>query len=249
MTANTERFAIIAGSGFATFGQDAATTDVSTRFGAPSSPVYTLDFEDQSVLVLARHGPRHTLAPHIVNYRANLVALQMLGASHVIALNTVGVVRSDVHPGQLAVPDQLIDYTWGRDHSIFSEPCATLAHVELTEPLSAGLRGRLLAAASDADVPCFDGGTYGVTQGPRLETKAEVDRLERDGVDFVGMTLMPEAGIARELGLHYACLSMVVNRAAGRGSQGIHDDIEETTMTTKMQVMRVLKAFFTEQRH
>lgn len=249
MNTQRERFAIIAGSGMATFGSDAPGRHVTTRFGAPSGPVHELNFEGHSVLTLARHGPGHTLPPHAVNYRANLVALQMLGATRVIALNTVGVIDGNGELGQLAVPDQLIDYTWGRDHSIHDGHCATLQHVELTEPFTQSLRQALLDAAAAAAVPCDDGGTYGVTQGPRLETRAEVDRLERDGVTLVGMTAMPEAGIARELGLDYACLSMLVNFAAGRGSQGIHDDIEATTMSAKMQAMHVLKAFFAERGH
>ncbi len=244
MTASKQQFAIIGGSGFATFGGDAPGESVTTRFGAPSSAIKQLSFAEDNVYVIARHGEAHDIPPHAINYRANLLALEELGVESVIALNTVGCIGRQFSPGQLAVPDQLIDYTWGRVHSIYYEPCATLEHADLTEPFSPALRAALLAAAESADAHCHDGGVYGVTQGPRLETAAEVNRLERDGVEIVGMTAMPEAAIARELGMDYACLSLIVNYAAGRGEKSIHEDIDDSTMTAKMQAMRVLKAFF-----
>ena len=241
------KFAVIAGTAFTDFGGDAAASRVTTRFGPPSSPIRRLDYGRLKVLYLARHGECHDLAPHRINYRANLLALSMLGATKVIAINTVGIIGDRLQPGALAVPDQLIDYTWGRAHTIFDEPVAGLDHIEFTEPFSSTLRLGLLAAARAADVQCHDGGVYGVTQGPRLETAAEVDRYERDGVDYLGMTAMPEAALARELGLGYACLSLVVNRAAGRGSGPIHADIEASSLTAKMQAMKVLKQFFSQQ--
>ena len=158
-------------------------------------------------------------------------------------MNTVGVITSNIHPGQVVVPDQLIDYTWGRDHSIY-EGVEKLEHIDLTNPFSEHLRQEVLKAARHSDVSVHNGGVYAVTQGPRLETAAEVDRLERDGVDYVGMTAMPEAALARELGMDYACLSLVVNYAAGRGEKSIHADIEASTITAKMQAMKVLRVFF-----
>jgi len=244
MAGEQVQFAIIAGSGFAALGGDAPARELVTRFGMPSSPLRQLEFGAHRVFVLARHGEAHDIAPHRINYRANLAALAMAGTESVIALNTVGVIRARAAPGQLAVPDQLIDHTWGRDHSIFDGESATLQHIDFTSPFSENLRGALLAAAARAGIDCHDGGVYAVTQGPRLETRAEVDRHERDGADYLGMTLMPEAAIARELGLQYACLSLIVNFAAGRGEKAIHEDIEASTLSARMQAMRVLKAFF-----
>jgi purine nucleoside phosphorylase len=142
------------------------------------------------------------------------------------------------------VPRQLIDYTYGRDHSIHEGKSANLRHVDFTEPFCPVLRTALLGAARHAGVDCHDGGVYAVTQGPRLETAAEIDRLERDGADFVGMTLMPEAGLARELGMRYACLSLIVNDGAGRGEKGIYDDIEASMRTATDRAQSVLRALF-----
>lgn len=235
------RLAIIAGSGFGEFAGDAPKTAVLTRYGEPSAPVRTVSVGGRPVRVLLRHGDRHEFPPHAINYRANLAALSRLGVEQVIGLNTVGVIPARPQPGNLAVPDQLIDYSWGRVHSFHAEPCANFAHVDFSAPFADDLRRRLLAAAAAAGLPCHDGGVYGVTQGPRLETAAEVDRYERDGVHFLGMTGMPEAALATELGIGYAMLCLVVNRAAGRGSQAIHADIEENTMTARQGALRVLE--------
>ena len=238
------KFAIIVGSGFDTFADNGEVRVLSTRFGAPSAAIRHRNFAGTGVFVLPRHGDDHTLPPHVVNYRANLLGLKEIGTDAVIALNTVGIVSDKRELGQLAVPDQIIDYTWGRAHSIYDEAIADFAHIEFTEPFSQSVRQALLAAAVVAGVDCFDGGVYAATQGPRLETAAEVDRLERDGADYVGMTAMPEASIARELGIDYACLSLVVNRAAGRGDLPIHDDVESSTLSARKQAMQVLKQFF-----
>ncbi len=238
------RFAIIVGSGFDAFAGEGEGDMLSTRFGAPSAPVRRVDFAGRTVHVLPRHGDGHSLPPHVINYRANMVALKELGVDAVIALNTVGVVSDVRKSGELAVPDQIIDYTWGRAHSIHDEDRAGFEHIEFTEPFSASVREPLLAAARAAGVDCYDGGVYAATQGPRLETAAEVDRLERDGADFVGMTGMPEASLARELDIDYACLSLIVNRAAGRGQKPIHEDVESSTLSARQQAMQVLNEFF-----
>ncbi len=247
MTMTGRQFAIIGGSGFGDFGADADGRTLVTRYGVPSAPLRRLNYDQHHVWALARHGEAHDIAPHRINYRANLAALAMVGVDSVIALNTVGVIRRQLYPGQLAVPDQVIDYTWGRDHSIHDGSSATLDHIDFTRPFSEPLRAELLASAARIDVDCHDGGVYGVTQGPRLETAAEVDRFDRDGVDFLGMTAMPEAALAREFGMQYACLSLIVNFAAGRGEKAIHEDIDASTLTATMQSMRVLKDFFTTQ--
>lgn len=243
MSKTQQNFAIIAGSGFREFAGETEGEWSETPFGRPSGPVRTLRYDDHSVFFLPRHGDDLTIPPHAINYRANLKALNQLGVDAVVALNTVGVIAPHLHPGQVVAPDQLIDYTSGRAHSIY-DGGTDIDHVDFTNPFSGALRTALLDAARRADVPVHDGGVYGVTQGPRLETAAEVDRLERDGVEIVGMTAMPEAVLARELGMRYACLSLIVNYAAGRGDKPIHDELEASTVTSKMQAMKVLREFF-----
>jgi 5'-methylthioinosine phosphorylase len=238
----SRQYAIIVGSGFDEF--DGEPCRVTTRFGPPSAPVRVVSFDRARVFVLPRHGDGHTLPPHAVNYRANLAALQELGSEAIISLNTVGVITSIRDPGEIAVPSQIIDYTWGRQHTIHDGEADDFEHIDFTSPFSTELRERLLGVAKADGIDCYDGGVYAATQGPRLETAAEVDRLERDGADFIGMTAMPEAALARELGLEYACLSLVVNTAAGRGEMPIHADIEASTAAARSLAMRLLDRFF-----
>lgn len=190
-----------------------------TRFGRPSGPVRVGQLGGHRVAFLARHGEGHSVPPHRINYRANLAALQAVGARRVLALNTVGGISERFGPRVLACPDQLIDYTWGRVSTICEEPGGEVLHIDFGEPYTTSLRHDLLAAAATAGVPLVDGGCYGATQGPRLETRAEIARMRRDGCDLVGMTGMPEAGLAREMELEYACLAIVANWAAGAGPQ------------------------------
>lgn len=213
--------AVIGGTGVYAFpglGR-ARRVEASTRWGAPSSAIVTGEVDGQRVAFLARHGEGHTIAPHRINYRANLAALHELGARRVIGVNAVGGIRDDMGPRVLAVPDQLIDYTHGRASSFCDADGEPVLHVEFGEPYSPTLRRGLLAAARHAGVPVVDGGCYGATQGPRLETRAEIARMRRDGCDLVGMTGMPEAALARELGIDYACLAVVANWAAGCGPE------------------------------
>ncbi|MDH3620734.1 MAG: S-methyl-5'-thioinosine phosphorylase, partial [Gammaproteobacteria bacterium] len=237
-------YGLIVGSGWEDLTQGDTGTEVETAYGTPSAPVHRLRFGQHNVLSLARHGEGHTIPPHKINYRANILALRKLGADAIIALNTVGVLTSVRDSGQVAVPDQLLDYTWGREHTIYDGGRGDVGHIDFTEPFSADLRAGLLAAAQRAGVDCHDGGVYATTQGPRLETAAEVDRLERDGADYVGMTAMPEAAIAREVDVAYACLALVVNRAAGRGNVPIHDDVEASTLAARTATMSILENFF-----
>jgi 5'-methylthioinosine phosphorylase len=204
--------------------RDVQAHDVDTRFGAPSGPVRVGLLGGQRVAFLARHGEGHSVPPHKINYRANLQALKDLGATRVLALNTVGGITDACGPRVLACPDQLIDYTWGRISTICEEPGTEVLHVDFGDPYTHLLRQQILAAARATGVSLVDGGCYGATQGPRLETRAEIRRLRRDGCDLVGMTGMPEAGLAREMGLEYACLAIVANWAAGCGTD------EEITM-------------------
>ena len=242
--ANEEKqYAIIAGSGLQEMSGDSAGQKVTTAYGEPSSPIRQLTFGDQSVFLLSRHGDEHFLPPHGINYRANIRALQQLGVDCIVALNTIGVITAGLHPGELAVPDQITDYTYGRDHSIY-DGSIRLDHIEFTEPLTEHLRHALLAAGASAGVTVHDGGVYAATQGPRLETAAEVDKLERDGADYVGMTAMPEASLAMEMGMEYACLSLIVNYAAGRSETSIHADLEASTMAARTKAKAILAEFF-----
>src|SRR5690606_22825519 len=212
--------AVIGGTGLYALAelQDAQAHQPDTPYGAPSGPVRVGTLGGHRVAFLARHGEGHSVPPHRINYRANLAALQALGATRVLALNTVGGITDRFGPRVLACPDQLIDYTWGRVSTLCEEPGGEGLHVDFGDPYTPALRAQVLAAAAEAGVAMVDGGCYGATQGPRLETKAEIARMRRDGCDLVGMTGMPEAGLARELGLEYACLAIVANWAAGAGS-------------------------------
>ncbi|THF55868.1 S-methyl-5'-thioinosine phosphorylase [Pseudothauera rhizosphaerae] len=191
---------------------------VRTPYGEPSGALTFGELSCTPVVFLARHGYGHTIPPHQVNYRANLWALKQVKASAVVSVASVGGIRTDFAPGTLVIPHQIIDYTWGRKSTFFEGAEESVRHIDFTEPYDAKLRQRLLAAAAAAGEHVFDGGVYAATQGPRLETAAEINRLERDGADLVGMTGMPEAALARELELPYAALSVVANYAAGRSA-------------------------------
>lgn len=223
---NDIALAVIGGTGIYKLAQlaDVEAREVDTRFGKPSGPVRIGTLGKARVAFLARHGEGHSVPPHKVNYRANLQALKDLGVQRVLALNTVGGITDDFGPRVLACPDQLIDYTWGRVGTICEEEGSEVLHVDFGDPYTPSLRRKIVETASVIGVTLVDGGCYGATQGPRLETKAEIARMRRDGCDLVGMTGMPEAGIARELGLDYACLAIVANWAAGCGTA------EEITM-------------------
>lgn len=239
-----ECVALIIGSGFDGFADTEGGTRASTRFGLPSAPIRRGRAGSRTLLTIARHGDEHTIPPHAINYRANLVALLEAGATAVIAINTVGVVSNVREPGEIAVPDQILDYTFGRAHTIYDGDDGAVEHIDFTHPFCSSLRTGLLVAAVAAGIDCFDGGVYAATQGPRLESAAEVDRLEGDGADYVGMTAMPEAALAAELGLKYACLALIVNRAAGRGDRPIHDDVESSTLAARTQAKSLLHTFF-----
>jgi 5'-methylthioinosine phosphorylase len=211
--------AIIGGSGLTKLGNLEVTQRkvARTPYGEPSGPLTVGRIRDCDVIFLARHGYGHTIAPHEVNYRANLWALKDAGVDRVVSVASVGSIRKDHKPGSLVIPDQIIDYTWGRRSTFFEGAGSPVNHIDFTEPFSPPLRKVLLKAAADCKEKVFDGGVYAATQGPRLETAAEINRLERDGVDLVGMTGMPEAVLAREISLEYATIAAVANYAAGRG--------------------------------
>ena len=188
-----------------------------TPYGEPSGALTFGRIGACEVIFLARHGYGHTIPPHEVNYRANLWALREAGADTIVSVASVGGIRNDIWPGTLVLPHQVIDYTWGRAATFFEGPGQPVNHIDFTEPYSRALREALLGAANAVGERIMDGGVYAATQGPRLETAAEINRLERDGADIVGMTGMPEASLAREIGLAYAAIAVVANYAAGRG--------------------------------
>jgi 5'-methylthioinosine phosphorylase len=239
--------AIIGGSGLSKLGNMEVTQRkvVRTPYGEPSGALTFGRIAKCDVVFLARHGYGHTIPPHQVNYRANLWALKESGAAEVVSVASVGGIRKDMGPGVLVLPDQIIDYTWGRPSTYFEGSGAPVNHIDFTEPYSPALRKRLLAAAKAAKEAVVDGGVYGATQGPRLETAAEINRLERDGADVVGMTGMPEASLAREIGLEYAAINLVANFAAGRG-ESEHaiplDRIEAVLAESMGRVRRVIEA-------
>jgi 5'-deoxy-5'-methylthioadenosine phosphorylase len=188
---------------------------VVTPYGPPSAPLIHGRLGHRPIVFLARHGQGHVAAPHDINYRANLWALREAGVDAIVAVAAVGTIVEPPGPGGLCIPDQLIDYTHGRAATFFEGPDAPVEHVDFSEPYTPALRHRLIEAASAAGIEVVDGGCYGATQGPRLETSAEIRRLARDGCTLVGMTGMPEAALARELNVDYACCAVVANRAAG----------------------------------
>jgi 5'-methylthioinosine phosphorylase len=217
---------------------------VSTPHGAPSSPILQWQAGDSSFSFISRHGLAGTIPPHRVNYKANLWAVRETRPDHVIGLNAVGGITVEARPTRLVFPDQLIDYTWGREHTFAGDSQEPFRHIDFTLPISGRLHQELLEHAAELGLDFLGAGTYGVTQGPRLETAAEIDRMERDGCHIVGMTAMPEAALARELGLDYVICAVVVNWAAGRcpAGTGIHDGIRQYLDRGMHQVKRLLAA-------
>lgn len=240
--------AIIGGSGLTQLGNlDVSRREVArTPYGEPSGALTFGRIGRQEVVFLARHGYGHTIPPHKVNYRANLWALREARVTQIVSVASVGGIRQDLVAGTIVVPHQIIDYTWGRRSTFHDAVDQPVVHIDFTEPYDALLRRELISAASQAGETVVDGAVYAATQGPRLETAAEINRLERDGADIVGMTGMPEAALARELQLPYAAIAVVANAAAGRGESyaGIRfSSIEETLHEAMGRVRRVIDAF------
>lgn len=219
-----------------------------TPYGEPSGALTFGRICGQEVIFLARHGYGHTIPPHEVNYRANLWALKDHGVDRIVSVATVGGIHPDLIPGTLIIPDQIIDYTHGRAATYFVETDKPVTHIDFTFPYCDGMRAALLQAGAAAGMRLRDGGVYGAVQGPRLETAAEINRIERDGADMVGMTGMPEAYLARELGICYAAVGAVVNYAAGRGlsADGIQmGEIQPVLGEVMLQVRHLLEQLVT----
>jgi 5'-methylthioinosine phosphorylase len=208
---------------------------VHTPYGDPSGPISHGELYGRKVLFLPRHGYGHTIPPHKINYRANVWALKEAGAQKVLAVAAVGGITQEMHSGALVVPDQIIDYTYSRIMTYFEEGLQAVVHIDFTRPYTEELRTLIIQAAAAANIDVIAKGTYGATQGPRLETAAEVNRLERDGCHMIGMTGMPEAALARELELDYATCAVVANAAAGRGTGAITMQEIEQQLTIGMQ--------------
>lgn len=233
--------AIIGGSGLSQLANLNVTRRevFRTPYGEPSGALQFGTVCNQLAVFIARHGYGHTIPPHAVNYRANIWALKRAGAEGIVSVASVGGIRPGIDPGTLVVPDQIIDYTWGRQSTFFDGVDTPVMHVDFTHPYDASLRQRILAAASAAGQPVVDGAVYGVTQGPRLESAAEINRLERDGVDVVGMTGMPETVLARELDIPFAAVLVVANHAAGRGTSRDSVQMSDIDLTLKTAIGRV----------
>lgn len=239
--------AIIGGSGLTQLANlDVTRREVArTPYGEPSGALTYGRIGEQEVVFVARHGYGHTIPPHLVNYRANIWALTRVAkATQIVSVASVGSIRADLSPGAIVVPHQIIDYTHGRNNSFFEGGDSQVVHVDFTHPYDEKLRGNLLQSAQRCRIEVFDGAVYGTTQGPRLETAAEIDRLERDGVDIVGMTGMPEAVLARELETPYAAICVIANWAAGRvaSREGIEfNSIEEVLHKNLARIRLILE--------
>jgi 5'-methylthioadenosine phosphorylase/5'-methylthioinosine phosphorylase len=237
------KLAIIGGTGLASIHELSlvSSESIETPYGTPSAPLIKGELAGKQVIFLARHGNDHTIPPHRINYRANIWALKSVGVTDVIAVAAVGGIHADISPKKIIIPDQIIDYTHDRKHTFFEENLSAVTHIDFTYPYSEALRKRLQQASKDCGIYVYNGGIYGATQGPRLETAAEISRMERDGCDIVGMTGMPEASLARELGLNYACCALSVNWAAGKSGNVITmHEIEQAIEVGMVDVKSIL---------
>ncbi len=240
------KLAIVGGTGLTTLNNlDIQRREVvHTPYGEPSGPLTYGVLGGKEVVFLARHGHGHTIAPHCINYRANIWALRSVGVERIIAVAAVGGISDETGPGVLVIPDQIIDYTWARCSTFFEGDLDQVTHVDFTYPYTDDLRQAILRQCKAIGLAVVDGGVYGATQGPRLETAAEVNRLDNDGCTLIGMTGMPEAVLARELDLDYACCAVVANWAAGRGDGGLisMDEIELNLEQGMARVKQLLEA-------
>jgi 5'-methylthioinosine phosphorylase len=232
--------ALIGGTGLNQFSGPAESLEIDTPYGPPSAAIQMVATEPLRILFLPRHGSPHRLPPHKVNYRANIQALQLAGADHVLGVYAVGGMGGAFSPGALAAPDQLIDYTWGREHTYSDSAAVDLQHVDFSWPFDGPLRRQLLAAAKAENIALLEKACLGVFQGPRLETAAEIRRAAHDGCNLAGMTALPEAALARELGMDYAGLAVVSNFAAGVTDQPLSEENIAETLHEPMQRVRRL---------
>ncbi|MEE9411438.1 MAG: S-methyl-5'-thioinosine phosphorylase [Methylococcales bacterium] len=238
--------AIIGGSGLTKL--DDFTLDhqetINTPWGQPSAPLFYGNLAGMQIVFLPRHGTNHSIAPHKINYRANTWALKQVGIQSIIAIAAVGGIHVDAVPASIVIPDQIIDYSWGRASTFFEDPQTPVTHIDFSWPYSETLREQIIRAANISNISIIPNGVYGCTQGPRLETAAEITRMEKDGCTLVGMTGMPEAVLARELEMDYTCCAVVANTAAGKTDQVITmSAIEKHLSTGISNTYRLLNAF------
>jgi len=205
-----ERIGIIGGTGLYE-GEDVEVRRISTPYG-DASPVAIAEIHRRGVVFMPRHGARHELPPHRVNYRANIYALKELGVTRIVATNSVGGISPELSPGDVVVPHDIIDFTSGRANTFYD---TRAVHIDMSEPYCPEIRKALIDAGREVLGRVVESGVYAVTQGPRFETPAEIRMLSRLGADVVGMTAMPEAALAREMELCYASICTVTNYAAG----------------------------------
>ena len=246
MIKQTTLTAIIGGTGLTEYPGLAISHEIKaqTELGDLSAPLVFGELMGQSVVFLARHGHPHKVPPHKVNYRANLLALKKAGVTEIIAVNAVGGITEAMYAQAICIPDQIIDYTHGREDTFFDGVYRPLDHVDFTYPYDQALSSKLYFSAESKNILVKKGGVYAATQGPRLESIAEINRLEKDGCDVVGMTGMPEAALARELGIPYACLALVVNKAAGKSDELITmDDIRKVLDQGMHKVQAIVAGF------
>ncbi len=229
-------YAIIGGTGLTAM-KDLIITedkDIDTPYGSPSATLRIGKLHDKEVIFLSRHGAKYAIPPHRINYRANIWALHRCGVRHVLAVNAVGGITHTASPTKIVIPDQIIDYTHSRASTYFEDDLDRPTYIDFGEPYSEALRQNIIDTANALKLDVIARGTYAATQGPRLESRAEIARLEQDGCDVVGMTAMPEASLARELDLHYASISVIANWAAGKGSQPITMEEIQSNLTLGM---------------
>lgn len=245
-----QRLGLIGGTGLDHFGTAVTSHDIRGGFGQASARLAEYQIGDLQVFFLPRHGEQHEIPPHAVNYRANIDAFRQLEVEGIVAVNAVGGISSSCQPGTLCVPDQLIDYTWGRAHTFSMTGVDNLQHIEFAQPFDGRVRSGLLKAGAIAGIDVADGGCIGVSQGPRLETAAEIRCFRQDGCDLIGMTSMPEAALAREAGLDYASLCINANWAAGLEQEPVTMAAIEATLALAMiKVRKLLELFFEEFPH
>lgn len=240
------RLAIIGGTGLSQLADFKIINheQITTPYGEPSADFVIGELNEKEVVFLARHGNSHGIAPHKINYRANIWGLKQLGVENIVAVAAVGGITPEMVPAHIAVPDQIIDYSYGRQHTFFEDEANPVTHIDFSYPYSQALRSRLIIAAKQAGLQVSPIGTYGCTQGPRLETAAEIKRMEQDGCNVVGMTGMPEASLAKEQGINYAAIGVIANWAAGKTEGEITmAEIEQNLHKGMANTALLLKAF------
>ena len=220
---------------------------IDTPFGKPSAEYVTGELAGKKIIFLARHGNPHRIPPHKINYRANVWGLRQLGVSEIIAVAAVGGITPEMMPAHIAIPDQIIDYSYGRKHTFFEDEADPVVHIDFSFPYTQSLRAKLIRAAKKIELAVSPIATYGCTQGPRLETAAEISRMEQDGCDIVGMTGMPEAALAKELDMHYAAVAVVANWAAGKTEGEITmAEIEHSLHAGMGAAIRLLQSYLSD---